>query len=151
MAVRTRFFIISDTHGHDDVVAEKSLAQQTDVVIHCGDLTEEAKIGEFHKTLQLLRRLRAPLKLVIAGNHDLTLDEPTFQQRVAESPDLLEPELVQKTFGPPGAPRRLLEQARDEGIHFLSFTPSSLAYAYTSSSMSQSFNKRHARGSLKKG
>lgn len=95
------------------------MTQQADVVIHCGDLTDESKISEFHTTIELLRRLLAPLKLAIARNHDLTLDEPTFQRRLAESPDELEAELVQKTYGAPGAARWLFDQARGDGINLL--------------------------------
>ncbi|KAK8139323.1 hypothetical protein PG984_002703 [Apiospora sp. TS-2023a] len=117
-AIKTRFLIISDTHGQqfDTKGAQQANA---DVVIHCGDLTDESKIDEFRTTLNLLRQLPAPLKLVVPGNHDLTLDEPTFQQRLAEVTQPIEPELVVKSFGELGEPRRLFEQAKDAGIVLL--------------------------------
>ncbi|KAL7626499.1 hypothetical protein AAE478_003271 [Parahypoxylon ruwenzoriense] len=89
MAIKTRFLIISDTHGGVFDVKE---VQQADVVIHCGDLTEESKIDEFRTTINLLRRLPAPLKL---------------------------PDLVEKNFGGLGEPRRLFNEAKDAGITFL--------------------------------
>ncbi|KAF3016459.1 hypothetical protein E8E14_007989 [Neopestalotiopsis sp. 37M] len=116
MPVRTRFLVISDTHGQVFDVRE---GQQADVVIHCGDLTEESKIDEFRTTIDLLRQLPAPLKLVIAGNHDLTLDEPTFKKRLSEAPHSIEPDLVVKNFGNFGEPRRLFDEAKDAGIIFL--------------------------------
>lgn len=114
-AIKTRFLIISDTHGQR---FDMQGAQQADadVVIHCGDLTDESEIAEFRTTLALLRQLPAPLKLVIPGNHDLTLDEPTFRQRRAEAAQIIEPELVVKNFGPPGEPRQLFERAKVAGI-----------------------------------
>ncbi|KAK8026490.1 hypothetical protein PG991_003546 [Apiospora marii] len=112
--IKTRFLIISDTHGQQFDIQGAQQAN-TDVVIHCGDLTEESKIDEFRTTLALLRQLPAPLKLVIPGNHDLALDEPTFQQRLAEATQIIEPELVVQNFGAPGEPRRLFEQAAKDG------------------------------------
>lgn len=108
---------MSDTHGSDIDVNEDG--QRADVAIHCGDLTEESKIDEFRTTVDLLRRLPAPLKLVISGNHDLTLDETTFRQRLSEAAQPIEPELVEKTFGTYGEARRLLQEANDTGIVFL--------------------------------
>lgn len=67
MAIKTIFFIISDTHGK---VFDVKAAQRADAVIHCGDLTEEFKIDEFHTTIDLLWQLPAPLNLVISGYHD---------------------------------------------------------------------------------
>ncbi|KAK4643038.1 hypothetical protein QC761_402460 [Podospora bellae-mahoneyi] len=67
-AIKTSFFILSDSH------AEKGLAIpdiSVDVAIHCGDLTEESKVHEFQTSLDLLRRIDAPLKLIIAGNQDV--------------------------------------------------------------------------------
>ncbi|KAK4195913.1 Metallo-dependent phosphatase-like protein [Triangularia verruculosa] len=80
--VKTSFFILSDTH------AEKGLQIPTvpvDVAIHCGDITDGSKIGEFHTSLDLLRRINAPLKLVIAGNHDFTLDDSAFRTKLLAS------------------------------------------------------------------
>ncbi|KAJ6443871.1 metallophosphoesterase domain-containing protein [Purpureocillium lavendulum] len=45
-----------------------------DVAIHCGDLTRRSTVAEFARTFTFLSALRAPLKLAIAGNHDLALD-----------------------------------------------------------------------------
>ncbi|KAK8090294.1 hypothetical protein PG997_005255 [Apiospora hydei] len=118
MSIKTRFLVISDTHGQLFDLKEAQQAN-ADVVIHCGDLTEESKIDEFRTTLDLLRQLPAPLKLVISGNHDLTLDEPAFKKRLSEATQILEPELVTRNFGSPGEPRQLFEQAKDAGIVLL--------------------------------
>lgn len=116
MEIKTRFLIISDTHGGVFNIKD---GLQADVAIHCGDLTEESKIDEFHRTIDLLRRLPAPLKLVISGNHDLTLDRPTFKKRINEALQPIEPELVERNFGADGEARRLIDGARDAGVIFL--------------------------------
>ncbi|KAK1999410.1 calcineurin-like phosphoesterase [Colletotrichum falcatum] len=82
--VRTKILILSDTHGMD-IPAEINLREPVDVVIHCGDLTETSSLVEYKNTLQLLRKINAPLKLFIAGNHDLSLDPPALRRKVKEA------------------------------------------------------------------
>ncbi|KAI0201254.1 ser/Thr protein phosphatase family protein [Astrocystis sublimbata] len=121
MGVSTKFLIISDTHA-DDIQLNKDIS--ADVAIHCGDLNEESKINELRKSLQLLKDVNAPLKLVIAGNRDFTLDVPTFRAKVAEAIIALEPELVRREYGCYGEARQLIDQTPgvtllDEGTrHF---------------------------------
>lgn len=69
----TRFLILSDTHSITP--AFSSNIPEVDVVLHCGDLTEQGAEKEHRNTRALLCKLKAELKLVIAGNHDLTLDK----------------------------------------------------------------------------
>lgn len=90
-----------------------------DVVIHCGDLTEESKLDEFRTSVELLKSIDAPLKLVIAGNHDFTLDIPTFRRKLAAIDPPLDSELVRKTYGEFGEARALFETAKDAGVEFL--------------------------------
>ncbi len=82
--LKTRFFILSDTHG-ETFERKEMFSQHADVAIHCGDLTEESKLEEYRTTLQLLIDIQAPLKLVIAGNHDFTMDIPAFKEKVASA------------------------------------------------------------------
>lgn len=122
--VKTRILVLSDTHG-ERFPADRHPPTGADVVLHCGDLTEESKINEFHTTLDLLKDLAAPLTLVIAGNHDFTLDLPAFHRKVAEAGLTSEPELVAREYGRDGEVRQLFEDARtshnihllDEGTH----------------------------------
>jgi predicted phosphohydrolase len=78
--IKTRFLVISDTH-----TAELASSKETnqpfreplpacDVLLHCGDLTNTGDIEEYKTTLSMLGSIPAELKLVIAGNHDLSLD-----------------------------------------------------------------------------
>lgn len=116
--VKTRFLILSDTHGME-FGREERYAQHVDVAIHCGDLTEESKLEEHRATLRLLMDIQAPLKLVIAGNHDFTLDVPAFRQNVAESQSDLDPSQVKDVYGDYGEARKLYEDARSASIIFL--------------------------------
>ena len=114
--IKTRFLILSDTHG-------KSLGPPNlpvvDVAIHCGDLTDESKMHEFRSSLDLLRRIDASLKLVIAGNHDFTLDTPVYQKKAAEADRLfsIDPEVMTREYGEFGEARNLFDN--DDGIIFL--------------------------------
>lgn len=81
--VKTRVLIISDTHcaglsEQEDqdppVLPFKAPLPPADLLIHCGDLTLTGTEDEYHQTLDMLNEIDAPVKLVIAGNHDLTLD-----------------------------------------------------------------------------
>lgn len=116
--VKTRFFIISDTHG--DGLIHKP-AGRFDVAIHCGDMTEESKLEEFKMGLDLLMGIDAPLKLVIAGNHDISLDTPTFKQMLAANTTSQDSAIVKKTYGDFGEARALFntDAARATGVVFL--------------------------------
>lgn len=111
----TKFLIFSDTHGMR--LSDKMPNQPFDVAIHCGDMTEESKLDEFRTTLDLLDSIEAPLKLIIAGNHDFTLDTPAFARKIEEARPKLEPALVVNFYGEYDDARRLISGA--EGVHLL--------------------------------
>ncbi|OAA35523.1 ser/Thr protein phosphatase family protein [Metarhizium rileyi] len=101
-----------------------SWGAKADVAIHCGDLTEHSTIQELRTTLQLLKEIDAPVTLVIAGNHDFTLDADAFRAKLAEADriagETLDRSLVMETFRKLGAARGLLQSAsEDHGILFL--------------------------------
>lgn len=84
--VRTRFLLISDTHSAFPLpTAESDVARppppKADVLLHCGDLTMVGLLYEYERTLELLKSFDADLKLVIAGNHDITLDEVYYRRK----------------------------------------------------------------------
>ncbi|KAJ3563746.1 hypothetical protein NPX13_g8088 [Xylaria arbuscula] len=114
--VNTTILIISDSHG--EVFETKPEYPAADVVIHCGDLTHGSTLREYRQTLQLLQELDAPLKLVIPGNHDFTLDPAAFQRIVGEAPEGITREEICETYGDDGEARRLFEE-EDPCIKFL--------------------------------
>ena len=85
--IATKFLIISDTHNFefsDDAGDYQQLQLPTpkaDVLLHCGDLTDVGGVASFTKALTMLGRIDAELKLVIAGNHDLQLDQVYWTAR----------------------------------------------------------------------
>ncbi|KAH0287651.1 Metallo-dependent phosphatase [Aureobasidium namibiae CBS 147.97] len=117
-ASTSRILIISDTHGTNPI---NSPLPPVDLIIHCGDLTQESKLCEYNQAISLLKSLDAPVKLVIAGNHDFTLDTPIYAQKLIEAG--LQPpsqdQVVKKTYGDFGEARALLAARRDDGIFFL--------------------------------
>ncbi|KAK7897794.1 hypothetical protein LTR67_004424 [Exophiala xenobiotica] len=115
---QTRLLIISDTHGAD-FTPENRPYQRADVALHCGDLTDGSKLDEFRTTLKMLESIDAPLKLIIAGNHDFTMDSAAFEAKVAEVVPPLDPELVAREYGVLGQARQLFDDAKTRGIVFL--------------------------------
>ncbi|KAI5924409.1 hypothetical protein F4810DRAFT_142303 [Camillea tinctor] len=71
---RTRFVCISDTHNRTVALP------QGDVLIHSGDLTNMGSFTELSKQVSWLERADFECKIVVAGNHDLTLDSSFFAQ-----------------------------------------------------------------------
>ncbi|KAI0282166.1 Metallo-dependent phosphatase-like protein [Russula aff. rugulosa BPL654] len=71
----TRFVCISDTHSKTFPLPEG------DVLIHAGDLCSWGAVAQLQVTLDWLVSLPHPTKIIIAGNHDLCLDETRVNAR----------------------------------------------------------------------
>ena len=94
--VKTRVLIISDTHcalltqrdGHfrDPVPPFRAPLPAADMLIHCGDLTFTGKLEQYHHALDMLKNIDAPVKLVIAGNHDISLDREFVLGHIGKAP-----------------------------------------------------------------
>ncbi|GLB43247.1 putative calcineurin-like phosphoesterase [Lyophyllum shimeji] len=69
----TRFVCISDTHTRNFAVPDG------DVLLHSGDLTNRGTLPEFKKTMEWLYTLPHKVKIIIAGNHDLTLHTDWYE------------------------------------------------------------------------
>ncbi|XP_030004129.1 metallophosphoesterase domain-containing protein 1 [Sphaeramia orbicularis] len=67
----TRFVCISDTHSRTDAIQ----MPYGDVFIHAGDFTELGLPSEVKKFNDWLGTLPYDIKIVIAGNHELTFDQ----------------------------------------------------------------------------
>lgn len=88
--VKTRFLVLSDTHASDPAqngsnngAPYRPPLPKADVLLHCGDLTMLGHLNEYEATMTMLESIDAELKLVIAGNHDISLDE-TYYTRMGE-------------------------------------------------------------------
>ncbi|KAJ4360773.1 uncharacterized protein N0V89_001340 [Didymosphaeria variabile] len=71
---KTRIVCISDTHNQTPKLP------QGDVLIHAGDMTKQGSRHELEKTVRWLEAADFEAKIVVAGNHDMTLDAPFFEQ-----------------------------------------------------------------------
>ncbi|KAK4240160.1 hypothetical protein C8A03DRAFT_13499 [Achaetomium macrosporum] len=71
---RTRIVCISDTHN-STVRLPKG-----DVLIHAGDLTNQGSYSELSRAVQWLEKADFEAKIVIAGNHDITLDRDFYSK-----------------------------------------------------------------------
>ncbi|KAL8781754.1 MAG: hypothetical protein Q9213_005863 [Squamulea squamosa] len=84
--IKTRFCIISDTHtaklwpSSDKSHAYRSPLPSADVLLHAGDITMIGYVSEYKSMIDMLAQADAELKIVIAGNHDVTLDGPYYEK-----------------------------------------------------------------------
>ncbi|KAF1958262.1 Metallo-dependent phosphatase [Byssothecium circinans] len=77
---KTRIVCISDTHGQTPKLPKG------DVLIHAGDLTNQGGFEELQKTAAWLEKADFEAKIVVAGNHDITLDAPFFREYGSSRP-----------------------------------------------------------------
>ena len=115
--VKTRIIILSDTHNRkpfDSSHTERpyrSPLPDADVLIHAGDLTGSGRQYEHQAQVEMLSEHSAEVKVVIPGNHDITLDQPYYashpwKHRIPEDPVAIK----QMYTGP---------EARKAGIFFM--------------------------------
>ena len=77
--VKTRILVLSDTHtALPDPAGSRSQPYRwplptADILIHAGDLTGNSSVTQHELALELLTKVDADLKIVIPGNHDMTL------------------------------------------------------------------------------
>lgn len=75
---KVRFVIISDTHNVHRQIKD---LPDGDVLLHCGDITKTGQIEQLSDFAAWLKELPHKHKVVIAGNHDLTLHEDWYLER----------------------------------------------------------------------
>ncbi|ROV99599.1 hypothetical protein VPNG_07710 [Cytospora leucostoma] len=138
--INTRLLVISDIHAN---IASPQEAPgdcaSADVMICCGDITDNSEIHEYRRVIDMLSKFTAPLKLVVAGNHDGTLDTKGFWDesnwRYKRWPYKRSNESA-KIHGTQGEARRLLERAGltvlDEGHHSFSLANGAELKVYAS-------------------
>lgn len=150
-----RFLVLSDTHDH--AFPDPASLPAVDVVLHCGDLTMIGGLSNYRRALESLAACAAEIKLVIPGNHDVSLDARWWDQNLDSDDDEDEPVLARALFTLDDYTRcgvRLLE----EGTHSISlrdgrkfkvyasqYTPSFGGYAFGYSSEEDRFNGENRR------
>lgn len=112
--VKTRLLILSDTHSlkpfpNDDTQhAYRSPLPEADVLLHAGDLTMSGRKVEHQSQIEMLVQHPAELKIVVPGNHDITLDEPYYATHLWKHDPPEDVAEIQEMYDGP--------EARDAGI-----------------------------------
>eukprot|EP00802_Teleaulax_amphioxeia_P014439 Tamp_14504.p1 GENE.Tamp_14504~~Tamp_14504.p1 ORF type:complete len:467 (-),score=43.02 Tamp_14504:225-1415(-) len=83
-----------------------------DVLIHAGDFTMKGSEGEVESFAQFLAQLPHPYKIVVAGNHDVSLDEAYYARSDVKKRWKLQ-------SAPTNLPHRLKLRLRDAGVIYL--------------------------------
>ncbi|GFF33102.1 metallophosphoesterase domain-containing protein 1 [Aspergillus lentulus] len=88
--IKTRLLLISDTHNTPPYPPPTPHPYRhplpiAHILIHSGDLTTIGSYKEHTTALAVLKAHPAELKLIIAGNHDITLDEEYYAALPATS------------------------------------------------------------------
>ncbi|EDU50963.1 Ser Thr protein phosphatase family protein [Pyrenophora tritici-repentis] len=89
MAGTIRLLITSDTHGAWPYSLTNP-APKADVLLHCGDLTQVGGLSSFKRAIEDIKSSDAELKLIIAGNHDLELEDVWGRENIEDEEDLEE-------------------------------------------------------------
>ncbi|XP_078331811.1 metallophosphoesterase MPPED2-like isoform X3 [Crassostrea virginica] len=77
---KIRFVCISDTHGKIEGSGNK--LPSGDVLLHAGDFTQRGQMREIEKFNSYLGSLPYKIKVVIAGNHDISFDDSMNELRL---------------------------------------------------------------------
>ncbi|KAM3536431.1 hypothetical protein MY4038_000266 [Beauveria bassiana] len=89
MTQQIRFLVLSDTH--DNAFPDLASLPAVDVVIHCGDLTMIGGMSNYRRALEFLAACPAEVKLVIPGNHDVSLDAKWWEENLDSDDEQDEP------------------------------------------------------------
>ena len=167
LTIPTTFLILSDTHNFD--FADTSEGPRplqlptppVDVLLHCGDLTQVGGVYSFKRALKMLGSMEAELKLVIAGNHDLELDQHYWAAQMDEDGVPEDPgdhRLAMKTMTGPLADKAGVSFL-SEGTHLFTlkngasliiyvspFSPGFGNWAFAYQHQEDRFNKPHHTG-----
>lgn len=143
-----RFLILSDTH--DSAFPDPESLPNVDVVIHCGDLTMIGGLSNFRKALEALSKCPAELKLVIPGNHDVSLDPTWWASNLDEDDDPIEPEKARELFASfaskgvklleEGTHNISLHDGRSLTLYASPYTPEFNGYAFAYTEKEDRFN-----------
>ncbi len=71
-----KFVCVSDTHG----LCDRLVVPDGDVLLHAGDFSNVGEPEIVEEFNEWLGRLPHPIKVVIAGNHDLSFDVENYPE-----------------------------------------------------------------------
>jgi Icc-related predicted phosphoesterase len=149
MTSQIRFLITSDTHGAWPYTIDDP-APDTDVLLHCGDLTQMGGLASFEHAMNDIASIDAELKLVIAGNHDLELDEKWVRENMEDEEELQDHfdcvsfMKAQREFGiyylDEGTHEFVLRDGRKFSVYASPYTPEFNGYAFAYGEKEDWFN-----------
>jgi Icc-related predicted phosphoesterase len=108
MTSQIRFLVISDTHSAWPYTFANP-SPPADVLLHCGDLTQFGGLTAYRKAMEDIKTVSAELKFIIAGNHDLDIDEDWVRANAQEEDDIEDCKRCVE----------FLNAQREFGIHYL--------------------------------
>ncbi|KAF9873457.1 ser thr protein phosphatase family protein [Colletotrichum karsti] len=107
---KVRILVLSDTH--DTAFPSPSTLPPADVILHCGNMTTKDGLSNYKSALEALSAYDAELKLVIPGNHDVSLDPVWWKHNLEENEDEDDPTKAKAIFSNYHTVHLL-----DEGLH----------------------------------
>ncbi|KAI9872258.1 MAG: hypothetical protein M1830_001850, partial [Pleopsidium flavum] len=84
--IKTRLCLLSDTHTQPPLPSTTTThpyrlpLPRSDILLHAGDITMAGRVSEYETMLDVLQNADAELKIVIAGNHDITFDKEYYEE-----------------------------------------------------------------------
>ncbi|THH29082.1 hypothetical protein EUX98_g5104 [Antrodiella citrinella] len=108
----TRFVCISDTHSRTNYEVPYG-----DVLLHSGDLSSWGHLPQLKKTVKWTKTLPHPVKVLIAGNHDLCLDDDWSE----DGPFSAAGECIPNANIIAAQELMRCDATRDAGIHYLEY------------------------------
>ena len=75
-----RFVCISDTHDSVEKGTQQLQVPDGDVLIHAGDFTTTGLMEQVQQFDDYLSTLPHPVKIVVAGNHDITFHSSFYKE-----------------------------------------------------------------------
>ncbi|KAK6529354.1 hypothetical protein TWF281_008531 [Arthrobotrys megalospora] len=124
--VKTSFLLVSDTHDVQPTSAAYKDAPfrypfpKTDVFIHAGDMTQQGRLSALKTAISWIESIPAKLKIIIAGNHDHSLDS-TLKEDSSDSDSDSTSDRKRQRRRRIEMCRRFLksEEMKAKGIHYL--------------------------------
>jgi len=79
-----RVVVLSDTHNRVVTREHAAMIPDGDILIHCGDFTEDGTVAEIQAFNEWLGFLPHRFRVVIPGNHDLSCDPLSYHENVKQ-------------------------------------------------------------------
>jgi len=144
-----RLLVVSDTHSIWPY-GPHAPAPEAEMFIHCGDLTQAGDLASFKRAIADIKTIDTPLKLIIAGHHDVNLDEAWVSKNMGDEAELDEHRecvkymKAQEEFGihylDEGVHEFEVKNGKSLRVYASPYTPESNEYAFAYGKAEDRFN-----------